>query len=208
MNKTLEERKAELEKELKESFTQKPRKWYQGASRYSYRTTNDYAQESYLNERVPFPIIIKNEFREHFFEIAFSIILLFGCLIGYLNSNDNYAIFFLIFSFLFFLYILKIALQKETYFTFTEEGINIEKEKIGIVKWENIIATYILINTSDDSTANSLLIYHHSTNNDTFLKTEYELKYIGINISDLCFYIEYWRIKTKNDLQNTKEQPN
>ena len=88
------------------------------------------------------------------------------------------------------------------------QGILIEKENIGIIKWENIFASYILTEQLSESELDYLLLFHYDTATDTFLKTEYELKYQGFNIPNLCFYIEYWRIKTKNKLNKTKEQPN
>ena len=127
---------------------------------------------------------------------------------GVFCSNDNSNILFAILPLAFFFYILKCSLKKETYISITEEGILLEKENIGIIKWENIFASYILTEQMSESELNYLLLFHYDPTSDTFLKTENELKYAGIDIPNLCFYIEFWRIKTKNELQKTKGQPN
>ena len=208
MNKTIEERKIYFEKTLIEAFTEKPSKWYQPSGRYSYKTTNQIVYKSKLDVNIKFPIIIKNEFKEYKAGLIATFIISILCSLVVFCSNDSSNVLVVIFPFAFFFYMLKCALKKETYITITKEGILIEKENIGIIKWENIFASYILTEQLSESELDYLLLFHYDTATDTFLKTEYELKYQGFNIPNLCFYIEYWRIKTKNKLNKTKEQPN
>ena len=104
MSKTLEERKAELEKTLIEDYAEKPRKWHQGTSRYNYRTTNSLAQENWLGENVYFPIIIKNEFKEYRVVLALVFIITVFFFFGALNSKESSNVLFSILPLLLFFY--------------------------------------------------------------------------------------------------------
>ena len=207
MVKTLQERKDELEIELINRYLNKSSKWYNVFNRFSYHSTRSYADESNISEYEETTMVYKNKFKRHILILIFTLPLFCFIIFEYVNTDEKKTLIYgvLVFSFM-LIYSLYEALKKEIYITISKEGIEINPNKI--IEWDNLIISYIKKFNYQRRKSDELVIHYYDKKSDSFLQTQFDLNSILFEENDLCFYIEYWRIKTKNELQKTKEQPN
>ena len=90
--------------------------------------------------------------------------------------------------------------MERTFFCIDKHGLKVETYDEQI-RWQDIVATYIKFDNRGEDTSYYLLIHFYNSHLDNFEVIEYAISGIGISHFDLSFYIEYWRIKTRNEEQ-------
>ena len=207
MNKTLEERKAELEKELKESYKDKSRKWYWKNNANKYVTCGEESKTTRINYYDESVIIIKNEVEHYSLTIALSLIFALCTIIFYLNTRHWGLLIFTLIAIVVAIINFIDSRKDIVFIEINNVGIKLHKLDF-FIQWEDVLTPYIKRDYSGETLTTSLVLHYYAKEEDSFLKTEYELPGFMHYYDDLSYFIEYWCIKTKNELHKTKEQPN
>lgn len=197
MNETLEKKQIELLRTLKERFRERPRSCWQSETK-KYKTTwevgNTYDDYPEPSEET----IIRYNLKAAIFTIA--ALLLYMVVLLTAAQNEGIA-FNYIMSFILGVVVvteLKRVLDRTPKIIINSQSIWFKKIDLE-VEWKDLMASYIEEDHSGDSVTSSLILFHYDQYENAIIETTIKLnESLEMNDVQLCYYIEYWKIKTGN----------
>jgi hypothetical protein len=192
MIKTLEERKQEIVDWCKIEYADKPlKKW--NYREIEYKTTLETATNFNNYEQTSNSFCIKRNFHMELLKIVG--LLLFGCYCFWFMSKDNsvYPKIILV-SFVLLLIVLLAfnLLDRKPKIILNKEGFWIHKMNEQI-PWNHLAASYILKDHSGDDAKYSLVAHYYEKQIDDFVRVEYDLEGLEMDIEDISFHIEKFK---------------
>ncbi|RXK60341.1 hypothetical protein ESA94_07620 [Lacibacter luteus] len=197
MNETLEKKQIELLRTLKERFKEEPRSWWQTQSK-KYKTTWEVGN-TYDNYPEPSEEkIVKYNFKAAISKIAALLLFIFFVYYQSWQHNSGMPYFMLVAMLIFLLLELPSLYDRKPRLIITSQSIWFKK--VGYeIEWNNLMASYVEEDHSGDSVTSELLFFHYDQLTNTIHEIRIKLnECLEMNDTQICYYIEYWKIKTGN----------
>jgi hypothetical protein len=195
MNENLRERKLNFLNYLNHEYALKPLKWWHPREE-QFRTTWSVASESRIKQLTGEEVILKRHLKEAIISIASFFLVMVVC-----NTFENgvsekmVAGIFAVILLGMFAYALAAVGDRKPVMIINESGIWVETITFYIL-WEDIVSTYIEYVSSGDDVSHKLLIYYYDKDADDFRKIAYSVSGIGMQVYDIAFHIESWKINS------------
>lgn len=197
MNETLKKRQIELLQTLKERFREQPQRWWQQKEK-TYKTTWDVGN-TYEDYQVPSEeITIRYNLKAAIYRIAALHLFMFLFFYQSWSQDSGNPYISITMLMIFVMLELRSIVDRKPKIVITSKSIWFQKLKMEIA-WEDFMASYIEEDHSSDSITRSLILFHYDRFSDTIYETTMKLNDdLEMNDAMLCYYIEYWKIKTGN----------
>jgi hypothetical protein len=192
MAKNLEERKQEVANWCEIEYADKPlKKWHY--REIEYKTTLETATFFKTNIQTSDSFSIKQNFHLQLFTII--IVCLFAAYAYWLTSKSDTLKPMIIFG-LFILVVLVLLIIKifdrKPKIILNKEGFWVHKMNEQI-PWNYLAASYILKDHSGDDAKYSLVLHYYQKEIDDFVRVEYDLDGLEMDMEDISFHIEKFK---------------
>ena len=203
MNEKLTKRKADFTRYLDEELAEKPLKWWQQKTN-RYMATRDMHSGKIDTSPGPVETVIKYDLKRALIESALFLCISFGFFILTGASKQITASWWFWAALVLFapLFPLLWSSKRGVLILFNKQGFQ-TKTMPELTCWQHLVASYIRIDNSGETTSNYLLLYYYDESKDEIVKMEYNIDGLNMKKEDIALHLEFWKMMNGTDVIRT-----